>query len=121
MFFLPPKQYLVSWLAAVAKNLSPSHSKDSISLYNDYMLFLKLHSSEESKLLIKDSFKGFASKRYERLSELSSMFVNHNLTIDLFFVNQVHINANNLVLIVHSTYNSARFSLCCEVASIFHE
>ena len=34
-------------LSEVAKLLCPSHSKDNISLCNAYVLFLKLHSSEE--------------------------------------------------------------------------
>ena len=54
------------------------------------MSFLELHSSEESKFLIKDSFKGFVSNRYGCLGELSSMFVKRNLTI-YPFLNQVDV------------------------------
>ena len=45
------------------------------------MLFLKLHSLEESQHLIKDNFEGFVSNRFGHLGELSSMFVNHKLTL----------------------------------------
>ena len=69
------------------------------------MPFLKLHSSEESNLLIKDIFKGFVSNRYGCLGELSSMFLNHNLTIGLFFLNQVDIQKNKLEVAMHVYYN----------------
>ena len=49
-------------------------------------------------------FKGFASNRYECLGELSSMFLNHNLTIDLFLVNQVKIHINKFEVTVHAYY-----------------
>ena len=46
--FFPPQKTRFGILAwAKSQNLCPSHSKDSISLYNAYVLFLKLHSSEE--------------------------------------------------------------------------
>ena len=54
------------------------------------MLFIKLHSKEESQLPIKDSFKGFVSNRFRCMGELSSMFVNHKLTIDSFFDIQIN-------------------------------
>ena len=65
------------------------------------MSFLKLHSPEESKLLIKDSLKGFPSYRYGCLQELPSMFLNHNPSIDLIFVNQVDIHINKLKMDIH--------------------
>ena len=136
-FVLPTKKLIKKWLlnfSLFAIKIWQNHtyhdrfsdgnvmfSKDSISLYNEYVSFLKLHSSEESNLLIKDSFKGFVSNRYRCLGELSSMFLNRNLTIDLFFVNQVDIHVRKFVVAVHAYYNIAWFSLYCEVASMFHE
>ena len=102
--FPPQKQHF--GLIAFAKRLSPSPSKDSISLYNEYVLFLKLYSSKESKLSINDSFNDFVSNRYGCLGELSSMFRNHNPTIDLFFVNQVDIHINKLVVAVDASYKN---------------
>ena len=54
----------------------------------------------------KDSFKDFVANRYGCLGELSSMFVNHNLTIVFlgFFANQVDIHTNKLAVEVHAYY-----------------
>ena len=49
------------------------------------------------------------------------MFVNHNLTTNLFFVNQLDIHAKKLILALRSHYNNALFSLRCKVARTFHQ
>ena len=71
VFFSIPRKTGFGILITVAKRLSPCHSKDSISLCI-ILSFLMLHSSEESKLLNKDSFQDFPSNRYGCLGELSS-------------------------------------------------
>ena len=123
LFFFYPQKNKVCWylgLITVAKRLSLCHSKDSTSLCIS-LSFLTLHSLEESKLLNKDSFKDFPSNRYGCLGELSSMFLNHNLTIDLFFVNQVDVRISKLEVAVYAYYNIAWFFLYCKIASIVHK
>ena len=51
----------------------------------------------------------------------SAPIINHNLIIDLFFVNQVDIYINTLEVAVHAYYNISWFFFYCEVASIFHK
>ena len=49
-------------LIAIAKLLSPSHNKESISLYSEYTEFLKRKSDKgdpEATKLLKSQFKGF--------------------------------------------------------------
>ena len=54
--------------------------------YNTHIIIriiTRIHQKNQN--LIKDSFKDFALNRYGCLDEFSSMFLNHNLTIDFFF------------------------------------
>ena len=64
----------VWYLIALSKLLSPSHNKESISLYSHYMKLLPDDSenseSDTSKLsasLLRNGFKGFQSNRFGRL------------------------------------------------------
>ena len=89
-------------LIAVAKLLSPSHSVESISLYNDYTKFLSNINGDSAKKL-KNDFKGFISNRFGRIGELSSAIKEHVIYIRQFFEEQVDENANKLVLAVYIT------------------
>ena len=82
-------------LIAIAKLVSPSHNKESISLYTDYIEFLKVNVkesneyAEQSCSLLKLQFKGFISNRFGRLGELSSLFSQHKATLLVFFDKQI--------------------------------
>ena len=114
-------------LIALAKLLSPSHAKESISLYCEYQGFLKRDissGSETSKLsgeLVKKGFKGFVSNRFGRIGELSTAVVKHKSILEKFFEKQVNEHANKLVLAVSCYTNSQWFNLCCEVSLFFYD
>ena len=78
-------------LIALAKLVSPSHLKESISLYKDYTDFLKENITlnnehkEASSQLLKNGFKGFISNRFGRVGELSKATKNHKDVLDVFF------------------------------------
>ena len=110
-------------LIALAKLVSPSHSKEPISQYTSYKSFLQKNVSSEndyatlSKQLLKDSFHGFQSNRFGRIGELSHCVVLHKPILDAFFDKQVDENANKLVLAVFCYLKSQWFVLCCEIHS----
>ena len=113
-------------LIAFAKLLSPSHSKESVSLYTHYKQFLKDDSESGSKTsvlsgeLLKKGFKGFQSNRFGRTGELSQLVVEHQELIRKFFDEIVDEHANRLVLAVHAYQRSEWFMLGCKIASEFH-
>lgn len=114
-------------LIAIAKLVSPSHNKESISLYTDYIEFLKVNVkesneyAEQSSALLKLQFKGFISNRFGRLGELSSLFLQHKAMLLVFFDKQINVNANKLVLAVSCYLSSSWFSICCEIANDVYE
>ena len=106
-------------LIALAKLFSPSHSKESISLYKDYSNFLK--KEEFSTIDQLKGFKGFQSNRFGRIGEISNTMVKHKPIIDKFFESQVDEHSNKLVLAVSCYKDSAWFLLCCEVSAFFYQ
>ena len=105
--FNSPKNsvWYLGLLAIIAKLISPSHNKESISLYTEYTNFLK-RNPEGKKSFLKNKFKGFTSNRFGGLGELSAFFLTHKAEIDQFFEDIVDVNANKLVLAVYSFYTS---------------
>ena len=87
-------------LIAFAKLLSPSHNKESISLYTDYKTFLK--EDTECSKEIRKGFKGFQGNRFGRIGEISSTIVDHLAIIEAFFYKMVDQHSNKLVLAVHA-------------------
>ena len=105
--------------------LSPTYKKESISLYIDYIVFLKSKIEkcndykEKSKILLKDGFKGFVSNRFRSIGELSALFIYHHGMIDVFFEKLVDIHAYKLVLATSSYQKSKWFIMCCKIACFF--
>ena len=106
-------------LIALAKLFSPSHSKESISLYKDYSTFLK--NEEFSSIDNLKGFKGFQSNRFGRMGEIANTMVFHKDIIDKFFERQVNEHSNKRVLAVSSYKDSQWFLLCCEVSAYFFQ
>lgn len=66
-------------LIAIAKLLSPSHAAHSVSLYNDFILWLQTNNIPAA------SFKGFTANRFGRITDIASEFLNHKDSILNFF------------------------------------
>ena len=66
--------------------------KESVSLYKDYMDFLKEYAQvgsefeEVSKKLLRNGFKGFVSNRLRRVCELSEITEEHKEMLDTVFL-----------------------------------
>ena len=106
-------------LIAFAKLLSPSHNKESISLYTEYTKFLR-DDPERTKEILK-GFKGFQGNRFGRIGEISSTIVKHDTIVKEFFDKMVDQHANKLVLAVYAYQRSHWFILCCEIAAKFYK
>ena len=112
-------------LIAIAKLLSPSHSKGSISLYMDYKQILKNNIEtgkdmmETSRAVLGSNFKGVESNRFGRIGELSEVVTVHHVLIDGFFEEQIDENQNKLVLAVGNFLQSEWFLFCSKVTSFF--
>ena len=121
-----PKIVWYLGLLAIAKLLSPSHSKESISLYKAYTQFLKDHSlsgaqnSALSQKLLKNGINGFQFNRFGQIGELSTALLNHKPLLDKFFDEVVDEYANKLVLTVYAYKESQWVNICCEVAAHFY-
>ena len=82
-------------LIALAKLVSPSHSKDPISLYTSYKSFLQKNVSAGneyavlSKELLKNNFHGFKSNRFGRIGELSYYVTIHKPLLDAFLISKL--------------------------------
>ena len=76
-------------LIALAKLVSPSHMKESISLYKEYTNVLKENvnlSNEHANIsteLLRSGFKGFVSNRFGRVGELSKATDSHKQLLQL--------------------------------------
>ena len=127
VFNAPKSSIWYLGLIAFAKLLSPSHNKESISLYTDYTKFLRDDSqsssdtSSLSKTLLKNGFKGFQSNRFGRIGQLSATTVEHAPLVRKFFDEMVNEHANKLVLAVHAYLQSEWFLLCCNIGKKFNE
>ena len=100
-------------LIAFAKLLSPSHSKESVSLYTDYTKFLREHHLSTKEIL--EGFKGFQGNRFGRIGEISTAIIRHLPFINEFFEKMVLEHSNKLVLAVHAYQRSQWFIMCCEI------
>ena len=113
-------------LIALAKLVSPSHNKDSISLYKDYTDFLKENVTlcnerkDVSAALLKNGLKGIISNRFGRLGYLSKAVVEHKEMLQMFFDRQVDIHATKLVTAVDAYLRSFWFLQCSTTACIFY-
>ena len=106
-------------LIAFAKLLSPSHNKESISLYTDYTKYLRDDHSGTKEIL--NGFKGFQGNRFGRIGEISSTIMNHLPFINEFFDKMVMEHSNKLVLAVHAYQRSHWFIMCCDIAKKVYE
>ena len=97
-------------LIALAKLLSPSHAQHSVSLYNEYKLWL-----ESNQIDISNTFKGFVSNRFGRIAELAKTFLSHQEYIIAFFEAVVDENSNKLVLAVATFVQNEWFSECARI------
>ena len=127
VFNSPNSSIWMLGLIAFAKLLSPSHTKETISLYCDYKRFLtedcssESSSSATSRQLLKGGFDGFSSNRFGRIGQISDMVVKHQTLIKKYFDKAVDEHSNRLVLAVHAYQRSEWFLFGCEIASQFHE
>ena len=83
-------------MIAIAKLLSPSHSKESISLFKDYKKFLTDNVDPQNKEINASKFKGFRENRFGRIGEISEAITTHGDLIQRFFEEQVNENQNKL-------------------------
>lgn len=67
-------------LIAIAKLLLPSHAAHSVSLYNDFKLWLQTNNIPAA------SFKGFTANRFGRIADIASEFLNHKDSILIFLI-----------------------------------
>ena len=126
-FNSPKSSIWLLGLIAFAKLLSPSHTKETISLYCEYKRFLTDDGSSGSSTsvvsckLLKEGFDGFCSNRFGRIGQISVTVLKHQSTIKKYFDKAVNEHANKLVLAVHAYQRSEWFLFGCEIASQFHE
>ena len=97
-------------LIAIAKLLSPSHASHTVSLYNDYKLWLESNNNE-----LCNNFKGFVSNRFGRIAELAKIFISHHDYIKAFFEVVVDVNSNKLVLAVSTFIQNEWFTACARL------
>ena len=108
-------------MIAIAKLLSPSHSKESISLFKDYKKYLFDNGEEENTKIKASKFKGFRENRFGRIGEISEAITTHGDLVHRFFDEQVNEHQNKLVLAVSAYINSDWFMICCKVANFFYQ
>ena len=103
VFSSPKSSIWILVLIAFSKLLSPSHTKETISLYCDYKRFLTEDSesgsetSEISSQMLKAGFDGFQSNRFGRTGEISESVIKHQVLIRKYFDKAVDEHANRLV------------------------
>ena len=109
-------------LIVISKLLSPSHCKESISLYKDYKMFLENNIDSECEMVeassaavSKNKFKGFQGHRFGRIGEISEAVTAQHGSVESFFEEQIDENQNKLVLAVAAYIQSEWFLLYSKV------
>lgn len=98
-------------LIALAKLLSPSHASHSISLYNEYKMWMTNNEISHT------DFKGFVSNRFGRIAELAKVYLQYRENIRAFFEAVVDVHSNRLVLAVMTFIENEWFTRCSEIYS----
>lgn len=96
---------------ALSKLLSPSHASHSVSLFNEYKMWMDVNNVDHR------GFKGFKANRFGRLAEIAKEFIDRRQSILSFFDSIVDANSNKLVLAVSTYIQNDWFVLCSEVYS----
>ena len=94
---------------AIAKLLSPSHAAQTISLYPQFIEYMKMNSITDT------GFKGFSSNRFGRIADISRTFNGMREDIMMFFDEYINVNSNKLVLAVATYIESDWFLLCSKI------
>ena len=94
---------------AISKLLSPSHAAHSLSLYSEFVQWMKQEGIE------RQGFKGFTANRFSRIAQIANQFLEMKDQVLKFFDSVVDINSNKLVLAMSVYIQSNWLSLCCEL------
>ena len=124
---------------AIAKMLSPSHAKDTISLFESFSAFMKKSDTKndfkgslpllsflffdfsglydlilfcDPLHVIATFFKGFISNRFGRKASSAALFLENRSLMKEFFVEQVDEHSNLLWLACHAYLNNEWFAKC---------
>ena len=105
---------LMAGQIALTKMLSPSHAKDSMSLYRSFTEYL-------AKKDRKNEFKGFVSNRFGRRADTCVTFLEYEEDLKRFFKEQVDTGNNMLWAAVGAYIKNDWFSESCVLYRHFAE